>query len=551
MSVENLDGDGYADQPSIIYAFDGGDKIREVLRSTQGELTDVALGGDLQRPGDVIERDTTRSNPTERLPELELPGRRGLKEDDCGEDIPAFACKDCGHPKYVGRTCASPVCERDWPAAVKDKTIRLAGKLEGMRRMLYVRHNENKDIDFNHVVASLPDFLVDSQQPVERALLILKTLLEKQWGIDGFAAIYHPYRIKKEYRADQYEHDGEEGDGDMTWKDVLTSDDPEQYIKFEPHFHLFFPAIRASFDYLTAEAVEDQTGWLFHRITKGEDSNVSVEDLDDLVHQVTYCYSHAGVNEWNANRAELTSRMKGELHNCYIPDGVEDECLAIFCDAAPKLLGARFTNVAEATCDAEVSDDGLDDTDAEQDCNCDDCTSTQSEDSDDEYNHPITDVWSQDDSRPGVDRTGCAPNFSDSSPGVSSGSSSSWDRDEWASFSSSSASSSSGGSVSRTSPSGAAEDGDGCDGGSGGPEASETPVADDRVPCGGDLVPIHEAEELLDDEDWCQSAAYVSGLRDAVDEWHRRTGGEEELPWIDDDDHDGDDGDTTVVRGDL
>jgi len=541
VSVENLDGDGYADQPSIIYAFDGGDEIREISRSGYGQPG--------PSPGEVIERNSTRSNPTEQLPELELPGRRGLKEDDCGEDIPVFACKDCGHPVYVGRTCASPVCERDWPAAVKDKTIRLAGKLEGMRRMLYVRYNERKNIDFNHVIASLPDFLVDSQQPVDRALLILKTLLEKQWGIDGFAAIYHPYRIKKEYRADQYEHGGEEGEGDMTWKDVLTSDDPEQYIKFEPHFHLFFPAIRASFDYLTAEAVEDQTGWLFHRITKGDESNVSVEDLDDLVHQVTYCFSHAGVNEWNANRAELTSRMKGELHNCYIPDGVEDECLAIFCDAAPKLLGARFTNVAEATCDAEVSDDGLDDADEEQDCSCTDCTPTHSEDSDDEHDHPITDVWPQDDSRPGGPRTGGAPDFSDSSFGVGSGSSSAWDRDEWASFNNPSASPSPGGSVSRTSLSGAAED-DGGDSGGAGSEASETPVADDRVPCGGGLVPIHEAEELLDDEDWCRSAAYVSGLRDAVDEWRRRTGGEEELPWIDDDDLNSG-SDTTVVRGDL
>jgi len=542
VSIEHFDGNGYADQPSIIYAFDGGDKIREISRSGYGQPG--------PSPGDVIERDTTRSNPTEQLPELELPGRRGLKEDDCGEDIPVFACEECGHPKYVGRTCASPVCERDWPAAVKDKTIRLAGKLEGMRRMLYVRHNERKNIDFNHVVASLPDFLVDSQQPVDRALLVLKSLLEKQWSIDGFAAIYHPYRIKKEYRADQYEHDGEEGDGDLTWKDVLTSDDPEQYIKFEPHFHLFFPAIRASFDYLTAEAVEDQTGWLFHRITKGEDSNISVEDLDDLVHQITYCYSHAGVNEWNANRAELTSRMKGELHNCYIPDGVKDECLAMFCDAAPKLLGARFSNVSEATCDAEVSDGELEDTDDEQDCGCGDCASTHSECSDTGRKHPINDVWPQDDGMSGVARTRGAPNFSDSNPGVGSGSSSAWGRNGWNSFSSSSSSSSSGGPVGRARVSVDAET-NSEDGEGNSSEPAEVPLTDDRVPCGGDLVSIHEAEELLDDEDWCRSAAYVSGLRDAVDEWRRRTGGKEKLPWIDEDDSDDGGGNTTVVRGDL
>ena len=87
----------------------------------------------------------------------------------------------------------------------------------------------------------------------------------------------------------------------MTWKEALDRDDPEQYLTFEPHFHTFFLAPRASFDYLTTEAVKDDTGWLFHQITKGDETtNISVEDLDDLVHQFTYCFSHAGVRETSA-----------------------------------------------------------------------------------------------------------------------------------------------------------------------------------------------------------------------------------------------------------
>ena len=346
MSVENFDGDGLADQPSIIYSFETDDaddiQIRELARSGFGEPG--------PSPGDMIERETTKSNLTEGLPELDLPGSDGLQENDCGEDIPAFAClghdaddsAGCGKPVYVGRTCGSPACERDWPAAVKRKVVRTAGKLEGFRRALYARYDGRKDIDINHAVASPPDeFAVDSESPLERTLLIIKTLLEEHWAIDGFVAIYHPYRIKKEYRADQYEHGGAEGEGDMTWKDVLDEDDPYQYLTFEPHFRLFFPAPRASFDYSVAEALEDQSGWLFHRITKGEESNVSVEDLDDLVHQLTYCFSHAGVRSVGP-REELASRMKGDLHNCYIPDGVKNETLAMFCGAAPKLLGTRF-----------------------------------------------------------------------------------------------------------------------------------------------------------------------------------------------------------------
>ena len=43
MSVDNFDGDGFADQPSIIYAFDGGDEIREHSRSGYGKIR-LSLG---------------------------------------------------------------------------------------------------------------------------------------------------------------------------------------------------------------------------------------------------------------------------------------------------------------------------------------------------------------------------------------------------------------------------------------------------------------------------------------------------------------------------
>ena len=86
---------------------------------------------------------------------------------------------------------------------MKTKTVRTAGKLEGFRRVLYARHDGRRDIDFNHVVASMPSVLVDSDEPLERVLLILKTLLEEQWNVDGFVAIYQPYRIKKSFRKDQ------------------------------------------------------------------------------------------------------------------------------------------------------------------------------------------------------------------------------------------------------------------------------------------------------------------------------------------------------------
>ena len=128
MSVDNFDGDGFADQPSIIYAFNGGDEICELSRSGYGELGPL--------PGDVIKRESTKSDPTNRLPELPLPGSGGLNREDCGEDIPVFACSDCGNPVYVGRTCGSPTCERCWASAVKRKTVRVSGKAGTITKLL-------------------------------------------------------------------------------------------------------------------------------------------------------------------------------------------------------------------------------------------------------------------------------------------------------------------------------------------------------------------------------------------------------------------------------
>lgn len=503
MSAGSFSGNGFADQPSVIYGYtDDSDKmhIREISRSGHGDLG--------ASPGDVIERDSTNSNLENRLPELPLPGQDSRQYEDCGDDIPVFACEDCGSPVYVGRTCSSPLCSRDWAAAVKSKTVRTAGKLWAMQQVLNHRHHE--DIDQNHVIASMPDFLVDSDDPIDRALLVLKTLLAEHWGIENFCAVYHPYRIKQEHRKDQYEHGGESGDGDMTWKDVLNADSPKEYIYHSPHFHIFFPAKRRQFDYSVATHVQAISGWSFHRITKGgeeSDSNISVSDLDDLVHQLTYCFSHAGIQQ-KADRHELTSRLKGEIHNLYVPDDISDRILASFCSASQRLLGVGFANLANAACSEEVSS-----SDVNQDS---DKTGQRSiKVNEESRNHPLDDVFGD------VGVSIPESNGGATSPGIdlrtADGSQGRHNRDDGTTQTTPSKSSGS-------SVEGSQDD---CR-----ESSSESPVVDDRTACGGDLVPMHEARSLLDDSSWCRQAEHVAGLRAAVKEWEaisRR----DSLPWID------------------
>jgi hypothetical protein len=66
VSVKNFDGDGFGDQPSIIYSFEkdnsGELEIRELARSRFGQAGHSFA--------DVVERETTKSDPTDLLTEL-------------------------------------------------------------------------------------------------------------------------------------------------------------------------------------------------------------------------------------------------------------------------------------------------------------------------------------------------------------------------------------------------------------------------------------------------------------------------------------------------
>jgi len=437
-----------SEQPSIIYEFEDSD-------SGEDRLVELQRGGSSLRRGIGVERESSRSSPDTELPYLPIPGQGGVYRDDCGDDIPVFFCRNCGNPVYVGSTCQMVSCERCWPSGLKPEVIEKACKMDGFRRRIYASHHGNKNVDFNHVIASLPSFRVDSDQPVERFLLLIKSILEDNFNVKGFLAVYHPWRIKQEYRKDQYEHDGEPGRGDMTWKDVLGRSDWMRFVEHSPHFHLFFPLERKTFDYSCVPAIEKQTGVVLKRVTKG-DSEVSVKNFEDLVHQLTYAYSHTGED------GGLVQRMKGWLHETNPPGDMEEKALAAFCEAAPKLLGQKFANVASSSCGEEVPAEGNGETSAGSN-----------------YSTVVKSVGHE---IPEVERVEWSAS---SNTGFREGVDHDWDAPVEVSTT--------GGKV----------------------ESAEGEV------CGGDLVSISRAEQYLDREEWCESAVYVDGLRTAYKEWKR------------------------------
>ena len=441
-----------ADQPGIVYRFDDG--IREISREGQGRIG----------PMQIRKRESTQSDPDDPLPKLEIPGRRELQQPDCGEELPAFACEKHGHPIYIGRTCKSPVCRRCWAASVKDSAIQAAAKVEQQR---YENYSGRNDIHAHHIVCSPPHgFAVDSEQPIERALLILKELLRENWGIDNFYAVYHPYRIKKEYRKDVYDHGGEKGEGEMRWKDVLNSDNWEEFVKFEPHFHVF--CVSHYFDKVVSEAVYKQSGWVFHRIERRD--KISVRNIEDLSRQITYTLSHCGVSVDETGKSEKITRYKGSIHNLTPhPEAVSKATKAVK-EAAPKLLGVGFAD-SDGTCNHEIS--------SNEECN---------------HNHDL-----EDPRRAGNPQVGWQKRSSSTSSSPDSKPWGQWgDTTGWSSEISSS-----------TSVDGRdQEDVDGRD-----QEDGEAET------CDGKIIPIAQAAELLEDDDWREQADHVEGLEVAVREW--------------------------------
>jgi hypothetical protein len=264
-----------------------------------------------------------------------------------------------------------------------------------------------------------------------------------------------------------------------------------KYLKFEPHFHLFFPLKRRGFDYSVTEYVENRSGWVFHRVEKPqEDDNKSVTGMEDLTHQLCYCYSHCPVIE-DGDESKFASRMKGDLHNAYAPDDAVEQATAAFCKAAPRLLGVSFKNTAETSCDAENCD-------CEEECTCED-------------DHPIRDLYNE------WDETSTSNGENGSMP------------TPWQSTSSLESpdptldNNTSGLQQSHTSLRGSTSDIQT----TGASVAATTSVNDNT--CDGELRPIREAQTHLNDEQWCKQARYAESLQLAYDEWRDRVDDDDDV----------------------
>lgn len=269
----------------------------------------------------------------DKLPQLPVPGT-GLRRETCGNDIPR-GCAGCGKTHTVGQTCQRRMCPRCWKNWDRRRAAMICAKMEARRRTRESRGMGWQGWKFHHLVLSPPEgFALNSDQPFDRTIQILKEVLE-ELGVPEGVLLYHPWR-------------GPDGDDRGFWKHVLPDGEEignntlveEHDLQFSPHFHAVVLAKHVDGGYVT-KAIEEQTGWIVDRITKGEDSDVSIYDEYDLARSVTYCLSHTGQGE---NRAGY--RYFGGVANHAAPDQIYRDMDAAVRSVAVNTLDLPFFEVA-------------------------------------------------------------------------------------------------------------------------------------------------------------------------------------------------------------
>jgi hypothetical protein len=266
----------------------------------------------------------------DELPDLELPGH-GERYADCGDDIPRF-CADCGHTETVGRTCYRSGCPRCWKGWDRKRATTISSKLEALRAYREAKREGWSGWKFHHLAISPPEgFALNSDDPLGRTFEVVKELCAELGAETGYL-FYHPYR-------------GQDGDDRGFWKDVLPDGEPldmeetRARLSHQPHFHAVVLSKHVSGGHAT-RYLEKKTGWVVERITKGEDSDVSIYDKYDLARVVTYCLSHTGIGEERA-----AYRAFGEVANFTAEPKFERGMDAAIRSVAPNTLGLAYRSL--------------------------------------------------------------------------------------------------------------------------------------------------------------------------------------------------------------
>lgn len=251
------------------------------------------------------------------LPQGKLPGF-GEPLENCGDFIPESMhfCGDCYDVKQFPRNCYRYDCPEHALHAVRRRAAGssdgagIGPQLDGIRRFLNANRGPNQH--FHHLTFEPPvDFFWEADDPLERFKDVVRELMDIL-GVQGVAC-YHPFKG---------DHEGDDSDDRGEWQQRLGNrqdwiGDVRDELKPKGHMHVICVAHKVDLEDIGD--VYDETGWVIKRITKSEDSNISIEDDEAMARAVTYALSHSMVYETESGQRRLAAWMKGPDVNHVTP----------------------------------------------------------------------------------------------------------------------------------------------------------------------------------------------------------------------------------------
>jgi len=277
------------------------------------------------------------------LPPLDLPGFGDQGEPDCGDPIPHF-CEGCGSTTTVGRTCTESTCPRCAAAWCRDRTVNVCSRLAAARASLDAVEDDH--IRYHHLAINLPDeWAVASDQPLRDTFRMLYDVLDEM-GLQGYV-FYHPYRGDPDQEEDDRGKWKDRLFEGREWSDVL------QELSFRPHFHAIVVGHEVPGGQFTKE-LYDETEIVLKRITRNEESKVSIYNEHALARAVSYCISHTGIRKIGENHQVQYNPFGEAVHPS---DGVtvyesrREEMDKIVRSVVPTTLGLQLSS---GLCSREV-----------------------------------------------------------------------------------------------------------------------------------------------------------------------------------------------------
>lgn len=205
------------------------------------------------------------------IPVFKIPGTLGKTSDDCNKVKSVEYCQDCNRVEARFYHCNNWNCPDCyfWTATKAARAVE--DRLTGVQRAYNgVGKHPGK---LTHVTFSLPesdyedfDIWKERQNVYKHAEMI---------GLTGGVVIFHPFRVKSEYKKPLYDAVKAAGLIGGLWAGIhanaLNKASWDEYTYFAPHFHVigYFPQIA-----MKSNVFHERTGWVYKSIGYNKERNV-------------------------------------------------------------------------------------------------------------------------------------------------------------------------------------------------------------------------------------------------------------------------------------